>query len=93
MRTTGALSITRSTSEKEDDLKLNLYQMNKLELLELVRCGDLAVLGEREKRVLEFRTGLRDGARTLEEIGSKFGLSRERVRQIQNEAIRKLLAK
>ncbi|MBI5305564.1 MAG: RNA polymerase sigma factor RpoD [Chloroflexi bacterium] len=48
-------------------------------------------LGERERRVLELRFGLRDGqARTLEEVGQEFGVTRERIRQIEAKALRKL---
>jgi RNA polymerase primary sigma factor len=50
-------------------------------------------LTPREARVLMLRFGLRDGyAQTLEEIGEKFGLTRERIRQIEKEAIAKLRA-
>ena len=48
-------------------------------------------LKEKERRTLILRFGLHDGVpRTLEEIGNEFGLTRERVRQIETEAIRKL---
>ncbi len=48
-------------------------------------------LTEREKRVLQLRFGLSDGrARTLEEVGKEFNVTRERIRQIEGKAIRKL---
>jgi RNA polymerase primary sigma factor len=48
-------------------------------------------LTEREKRVLQLRFGLGDGhARTLEEVGREFSVTRERIRQIEGKAIRKL---
>lgn len=48
-------------------------------------------LTERERRVLELRYGLTDGQpRTLEEVGRAFGVTRERVRQIEVKALRKL---
>jgi RNA polymerase primary sigma factor len=48
-------------------------------------------LNGRERRVLELRFGLADGrARTLEEVGKEFGITRERVRQIEAIALRKL---
>ena len=51
----------------------------------------LSRLGERERRVLELRFGLADGnARTLEETGSAVGVTRERARQIEAEALAKL---
>ena len=51
----------------------------------------LAGLPPREGRILDLRFGLKDGdSRTLEEIGKKFGLSRERIRQIESEGLRRL---
>jgi RNA polymerase primary sigma factor len=48
-------------------------------------------LSERERRVLELRFGLDDGrSRTLEEVGREFGVTRERIRQIEAKALRKL---
>ena len=51
----------------------------------------LCSLTERERRVLELRFGLDDGrSRTLEEVGAEFGVTRERIRQIEAKALRKL---
>jgi RNA polymerase primary sigma factor len=51
----------------------------------------LATLRPREERVLRLRFGLQDGYRyTLEEVGEKFGLTRERIRQIEKQALRRL---
>ena len=48
-------------------------------------------LDERERSVLEYRYGLKDGnIHTLEEIGNMYGITRERVRQIESRAIRRL---
>ena len=51
----------------------------------------LGTLTEREQKVLTLRFGLEDGrARTLEEVGKEFNLTRERIRQIEAKALRKL---
>ena len=51
----------------------------------------LSTLTEREKRVLTLRFGLDDGrTRTLEEVGKEFNVTRERIRQIEAKALRKL---
>ena len=51
----------------------------------------LTTLSDREKRVLQLRFGLEDGrSRTLEEVGKDFGVTRERIRQIEAKALRKL---
>jgi RNA polymerase primary sigma factor len=68
---------------------------------ELVKQSDTALLREvfgtlapRERTILSLRYGLEDDTpRTLEEIGQRFGVTRERIRQIQNEALRKLRIK
>ena len=51
----------------------------------------LGTLTEREQKVLRLRFGLDDGrARTLEEVGKEFNVTRERIRQIEAKALRKL---
>ena len=51
----------------------------------------LELLNEREQKVLKLRFGLEDGrARTLEEVGKEFDVTRERIRQIEAKALRKL---
>jgi RNA polymerase primary sigma factor len=51
----------------------------------------LGFLSEREREVLEMRFGLKDGKdHTLEEVGRQFGVTRERIRQIEAKALRKL---
>ena len=51
----------------------------------------LHTLADREARVLQLRFGLEDGrSRTLEEVGREFSVTRERIRQIEAKALRKL---
>jgi len=51
----------------------------------------LGNLSDRERKVLELRFGLRDGvARTLEEVGHEFNVTRERIRQIEAKALRRI---
>ena len=53
--------------------------------------GVLLTLTEREEKVLRLRFGLQDGrSRTLEEVGKEFNVTRERIRQIEAKALRKL---
>ncbi len=61
------------------------------ELLREQIRGVLGFLNEREREVLEMRFGLNDGRdHTLEEVGRTFGVTRERIRQIEAKALRKL---
>jgi RNA polymerase primary sigma factor len=53
----------------------------------------LGTLGERERRILELRYGLNgEPARTLEQVGVTFNITRERIRQIENNSLKKLSA-
>jgi RNA polymerase primary sigma factor len=75
----------------EDKSAENPFDMTSYSLLK-DKIGDvLSSLNERERRVLELRFGLSDGyARTLEEVGKQFKVTRERIRQIEAKALRKM---
>lgn len=70
----------------EDPAEKTGYLMLKSRL-----AGVLSTLTERERRVLEMRFGLADGDQyTLEEVGRQYQVTRERIRQIEAKALRKL---
>lgn len=70
----------------ETPVESTTFAMLKEELL-----GVLETLTPREQEVLILRFGINDGkTRTLEEVGKKFGVTRERIRQIEAKALRKL---
>ena len=72
---------TQTEPEKATEAALLKEQVRQL----------LGTLDERERRVLELRYGIGgDRARTLEEVGKEFGVTRERIRQIEAKALRKL---
>jgi RNA polymerase primary sigma factor len=60
------------------------------ESLQLEISRALDILNERERDIIEMSFGISQPEMTLEEIGDRFGLTRERVRQIREKAIRKL---
>jgi RNA polymerase primary sigma factor len=75
----------------EDKSAENPSDMTAYSLLK-EKLGDvLDTLTERERKVLELRFGLGDGySRTLEEVGKQFRVTRERIRQIEAKALRKM---
>jgi RNA polymerase primary sigma factor len=86
---------------EEDDSQLGDFVEDKeatapsdaasLAMLHSEMEGILDTLTPRERRVLQLRFGLVDGhQRTLEEVGKRFGVTRERIRQIEGKALRKL---
>ncbi|MGL6056992.1 MAG: sigma-70 family RNA polymerase sigma factor, partial [Culicoidibacterales bacterium] len=75
--------------EDQDSVSPTDYATNEV-LKEQIR-DVLERLTDREERVLRLRFGLDDGrTRTLEEVGQEFGVTRERIRQIEAKALRKL---
>ena len=68
-----------------------IHQMGTRKLMPPDTQEILDTLTEREADVLRMRFGMYDGrTHTLEEVGQIFGVTRERIRQIENKAIRKL---
>jgi RNA polymerase primary sigma factor len=67
---------------------------DKVAALQLLRDDVRAIietLSPREQKILEMRFGLNDGvAHTLEEVGQEFGVTRERIRQIESKALEKI---
>jgi len=94
------ISLERPVGEEEDSELGNFIEDQKIvapseaayQHLLAETMGDvLGTLTPREARILRLRFGLQDGhSYTLEEVGQKFGLTRERIRQIEGEALRKL---
>ncbi len=75
----------------EDDKVLGPVDAASRQLLKEQIRQALGILSEREREVLEQRFGLVDGQdHTLEEVGKHFGVTRERIRQIEAKALRKL---
>ncbi len=75
----------------EDKSAENPSEMTSYSLLKDKLADVLGSLTERERKVLELRFGLIDGySRTLEEVGKQFKVTRERIRQIEAKALRKM---
>jgi RNA polymerase primary sigma factor len=75
----------------EDKTTESPSEITSFSLLKDKLSDVLASLSERERKVLELRFGLGDGySRTLEEVGKQFRVTRERIRQIEAKALRKM---
>jgi len=75
----------------EDDFSPTPLQSAYQSMLREKLAEVLSTLSPREARILQMRFGLDDGnSYTLEEVGQKFGLTRERIRQIEGKALRRL---
>ena len=75
----------------EDDTALSPADSATFSMLKEELSNALESLTERERQVVKLRFGLEDGrARTLEEVGKAFNVTRERIRQIEAKALRKL---
>lgn len=67
-------------------------KMKRLKIETLINKDKFNLLEKREKKILEMRFGLVDGVfHTLEEVGQEFGVTRERIRQVQAKAFSKIL--
>jgi RNA polymerase primary sigma factor len=95
------LSLESPISDDEEDSELGMFIEDQLtpspiqstygNLLREKVQEVLDTLPPREARILRLRFGLENGrAYTLEEVGQKFGLTRERIRQIESKALRRL---
>ena len=74
-----------------DERTMGPEEFTTQEMLKEELDGVLLTLTDREEKVLRLRFGLDDGqCRTLEEVGQIFGVTRERIRQIEAKALRKL---
>ncbi len=74
-----------------DDSQISPYEATSQQMLRENIDEVLGALSDREAKVLKMRFGLNGGkAMTLEEVGQKFGVTRERIRQIEAKALRKL---
>ena len=74
-----------------DERMMGPEEYATVEMLKEEMAGVLLTLTDREEKVLRLRFGLDDGqCRTLEEVGQIFGVTRERIRQIEAKALRKL---
>jgi len=83
--------ISLKTSIVEDQASSAPTEVASQQLLKEQINNVLDNLSEREKKVIELRFGLEDGhPRTLEEVGKLFGVTRERIRQIEATALKKL---
>lgn len=82
---------TRLKEFIKDEITVSPFDSASQELLKGHIDDVLESLNPRERRVLALRFGLKDGrTRTLEEVGREFGVTRERIRQIEAKALRKL---
>lgn len=78
-------------ADKSQNIEGKLEQKQEAEMRRKILQSCLAKLNEREQYIVKTRM-LTDNPQTLEDIGAKFNISRERVRQIEKKAFEKLSA-
>ena len=74
----------------DDNNNLNPEEFNQLKIIEEYVLDSLALLSNRERLIIQMRYGIQSDVKTLEEIGLLLNITRERVRQIEKQAIKKL---
>ncbi|MFA6528744.1 MAG: sigma-70 family RNA polymerase sigma factor, partial [Candidatus Gracilibacteria bacterium] len=75
----------------EDDDALSPSELTNRQLIRENIHDMLQYLSPRERKIIEMRFGLKDGiGHTLEEVGKEFGVTRERIRQIEAKVLQKL---
>ena len=75
----------------EDEDSLSPHDVTARQIIKDNIHGMLQYLSPRERRIIEMRFGLKDGVgHTLEEVGKEFGVTRERIRQIEAKVLEKL---
>ncbi|KKT90093.1 MAG: RNA polymerase sigma factor, partial [Candidatus Jorgensenbacteria bacterium GW2011_GWA2_45_13] len=95
------ISLETSVGEDEEDSTLGDFiediktvSPDRVAAMQLLRDHVRDIVGEltpREQKILEMRFGLQDGvSHTLEEVGQEFGVTRERIRQIEAKALEKI---
>ena len=82
-------SFTQDTNDENVDQELKLSQSQELDERKVLMNNSMGILNQREKEILTARR-LSEDVSTLEDLSTKYKISRERVRQIETKAFEKL---